>query len=166
MKWDQIFVIFIAVMFIGSSMAFAFLSTPSNKPENKYNNLNYSEYPPTYGPYSNQFLKGNVFTQEIPEPVQVNMLIPHDAVNHPGGIWLQYNCDNCQNLISKLEGVVQDYKPRVYLAPYSRMNSTIALTAFRNSLKIDKFNRTKIEDFICENLRYQKPDRCVLREAQ
>lgn len=172
MNKQQIGVIFVAIIFLGSTAGFAFFSAPRERDEDVYKKINYTEYPPTYGPYSEEFLHRNIFSKEIPEPVQVNMLMPHQPSDYPnqpyeriiGGVFLQYSCKNCPSLVKKLENVTRTYSPRVYLAPYYRMNSTIALTAYRKSLKMESFNHTKIENFICENLRISKPDRCTFRE--
>ena len=173
MKRQQMGVIFVAVMFLGSTIGFAFFSAPRRDRSEAYENINYSEYPPTHGTREEEFLKKNIFEEEVPEPIQVNMLTPYNPSNYPnepyrrviGGIWIQYSCENCSTLVSKLEEITKQYNPRVYLAPYSKMDSKIALTAYYESNKMEEFNRTAIEDFICNKLKYERPDRCALRET-
>lgn len=173
MKRQQILVIFVSVMFLGSIISFAFTYAPDTSADRSNRDYNYTEYPPTHGDYINEFPDRNIFEEEVPEPVQVNVLNPYDPSDFPnkprkrviGGVWIQYSCKNCSSLVSKLEEITNQYSPRVYLAPYSKMEAKIALTAYYKSKKMDEFNGTAIEDFICDNLRTDMPDRCALRET-
>ena len=89
----------------------------------------YNSDPPTSGPHTPYIAPWGIHNTPVPKEMQVHNL-------EDGGIAVQYNCSNCQELISKLEHIAAQYE-RIILAPYPGLDSTIALTAWG---KIDKFN--------------------------
>lgn len=65
-----------------------------------------------------------------------------------GGILVQYSCDDCPELVAKLEEVVKRYPSMVILAPYPDMPQRIALTAWGRIAKLSVFDEDTIASFI------------------
>jgi hypothetical protein len=104
----------------------------------------YSTSPPTSGPHSPQVADWGE-QNEIPEILQVH------ALEH-GGVLVQYNCPtSCSELVANLRSITRDYDSRVILAPYSRMESRIALTSWGKIDLLDEFDRERIEEFVKKN---------------
>jgi hypothetical protein len=92
----------------------------------------YNSSPPTSGPHAGAARWG-AYTMPIPEINQVHNL-------EHGGILIQYNCASlppdrsCTELQTRLRAVydtaVADVDPKIVLAPYPRMESLVAVTAW------------------------------------
>ena len=119
----------------------------------------YNSDPPTSGPHVNFIMRWGIHKAPVTREIQVHNL-------EDGGVIIQYRCDNCQELVSKLEAIVQKYQrsaaiersqtgsqhPSRYehliLAPYPGMDATIALTAWGKIDKFDQFDEERITQFI------------------
>ena len=93
----------------------------------------YNSLPPTSGPHMGSHARWGIHKEPIPDELQVHNL--EDA-----GVMVQYNCENCDGLVRKLEEIVSGYDKYVVLAPYPRLDRTIALTAWGRIDKFDKFD--------------------------
>ncbi len=90
----------------------------------------YNTRPPTSGPHLDSLARWGIHTQPIPDELQVHNL-------EDGGVLVQYNCQECDELVAKLRAIVSRYPDRVILAPYPHMDTRIALTAWG---RIDAFH--------------------------
>jgi hypothetical protein len=100
----------------------------------------YNSNPPTSGPHVNFIARWGIHSTPVPKEFQVHNL-------EDGGVVIQYNCKNCQDLVSKLEQVAKRYD-RILLAPYPDMDTTIALTAWGKIDKLSQFDENRITRFI------------------
>lgn len=149
----QIFSIFMFLVFIGSTFGFAlFFSGGNSKNSGK------------------KFLNENIFDEPVDYQTKIDAITPVNPNLYPeiplerklGGVWIEYSCNNCSEIVNELEDIVNLYYPRVYVSPSKReRNETIFLISPQET-KLMEFNRTEIEDFICRNLIYP-PDICTLR---
>jgi len=101
----------------------------------------YNSTPPTSGPHLTQIAPWGIHTEPIANELQVHNL-------EDGGVMVQYNCQDCDELVSQLAEVVRRYSDHVILAPYPNMDSTIALTAWGRIDTFDEFDRDRIVAFI------------------
>ena len=61
---------------------------------------------------------------------------------------VQYDCDDCEELVDQLAGVVRRYHEHVILAPYPNLDNRIALTAWGRIDKFDEFDENRVVTFI------------------
>jgi hypothetical protein len=100
----------------------------------------YNSDPPTSGPHLPYIAPWGIHTRPIPPELQVHNL-------EDGGVLVQYNCD-CPDLVAKLRAIVQKYDKQVVLAPYPRMKTPIALTAWARIDTPETFDEKRITRFI------------------
>lgn len=100
----------------------------------------YNTDPPTSGPHLPYIAPWGVHTRPIPPELQVHNL-------EDGGVLVQYSCD-CPDLADKLKAIVREYDKYVILAPYPRMKSRIALTAWTRIDTMEEFDEGRIRRFI------------------
>lgn len=101
----------------------------------------YNIRPPTSGPHLPSIARWGIHTQPIPDELQVHNL-------EDGGVLVQYNCRDCDALIAKLEAIVSQYSDKVILAPYPKMDTRIALTAWGRIDTFDDVDEQRIVRFI------------------
>lgn len=82
-----------------------------------------------------------IHTQPIPDELQVHNL-------EDGGVLVQYNCRDCDDLIAELKAIVSRYPDKVILAPYPQMDTRIALTAWGRIDTFDTVDEPRIVRFI------------------
>jgi hypothetical protein len=100
----------------------------------------YNSEPPTSGPHLPYIAPWGVHTRPITPELQVHNL-------EDGGVLVQYSCD-CPDLVEKLRAIVSRYERFVVLAPYPRMKSPIALTAWTRIDELQEFDERRITRFI------------------
>jgi Protein of unknown function (DUF3105) len=103
--------------------------------------LPYNTRPPTSGPHVDWIAPWGVHRQPIPDELQVHNL-------EDGGVAVQYNCRDCDELVAKLAAVVSRYPDKVILAPYPTMDTRIALTAWGRIDTLDDVDARRIVRFI------------------
>ena len=113
--------------------------------------------PPTsFSPsHSEAFPPGQINDQPIPFPVQEHVMERGGGHHRQGSMLVQYNCAEyeCEpDLVEKLEVLVRQYPPQVYLAPFPRMGAQIALAAPGRRETLDEFDEQRIRRFIEKNL--------------
>lgn len=118
----------------------------------------YNSLPPTSGPHLGDIAKWGISDTPIPDELQVHNL-------EDGGIMVQYNCtpvsggqkeassagaqsDECNQLISELSDIVKKHREEVVLAPYPKLDTKIALTAWTRIDKFNDFDKVRVEKFI------------------
>lgn len=119
----------------------------------------YNSDPPTSGPHVPFIVRWGIHRVPIAREIQVHNL-------EDGGVIIQYNCTDCQALVTKLESLVQRYQEKarmeqsktgskvpsryyhLILAPYPGMDATIALTAWGRIDKFNEFDEERITRFI------------------
>lgn len=101
----------------------------------------YNSTPPTSGPHLGQLANWGIHSEPIPNELQVHNL-------EDGGVMVQYNCEDCDELVRQLESVVRRYSEHVVLAPYPDMDTRIAVTAWERIDKFDAFDEQRIVAFI------------------
>lgn len=107
----------------------------------------YNSIPPTSGTHVGGKAQWGVSDSSIPDELQLHNL-------EDGGVMVQYNCtpgksepdlatpsaqeaDECKKLVEQLASIVKKYPDKVAMAPYFKLDTKIALTAWT---RIDKFN--------------------------
>lgn len=102
----------------------------------------YNSDPPTSGPHVPWLAPWGVHHVPIPRELQVHNL-------EDGGVLVQYHCpEGCPDLVEQLKAIVRRYDKHVILAPYSKMDRRIALTAWGRIDKFDEFDERRIVRFI------------------
>jgi hypothetical protein len=101
----------------------------------------YASDPPTSGPHFAGAAAWGVHEQPIPKALQIHNL-------EDGGVLVQYNCSECDDLLSQLKDLVRRYPDKVILAPYPGMKTRIALTAWSYIDTFDEFGEERILRFI------------------
>ncbi|MDY6777473.1 MAG: hypothetical protein SVU32_02310, partial [Candidatus Nanohaloarchaea archaeon] len=110
-----------------------------------------------------------VVTQQLSNEMQVYLLLQGgpQQVGRRGlrpAVLLQYACKDCPQVRQSLIDVANEINPGggrwVYVAPYTKMNSTVAVSAFRRVRRYDHANRTAIKSTVCQFLQNQ-PLACV-----
>ncbi|HEY5648785.1 MAG TPA: DUF3105 domain-containing protein [Nitrospiria bacterium] len=100
----------------------------------------YNTSPPTSGPHVGGLAEWGVHKEPVPDELQVHNL-------EDGGVIIQYNCESCDELISKLEAFAGENK-HIVVAPYPEMKTRIALTAWQRIDTLEEFDQARIERFI------------------
>lgn len=118
----------------------------------------YNSLPPASGPHLNEKAKWGISDTPIIDELQIHNL-------EDGGVMVQYNCtpnkdaqadatksaeqtDACKQLIAQLTDIVKKYSDKVVLAPYPKLDTKIALTAWTRIDKFNDFDRERIKKFI------------------
>lgn len=102
----------------------------------------YNSDPPTSGPHLPYLAPWGVHNVPIVRELQVHNL-------EDGGVMVQYYCPNgCADLVEKLTAIVKGYDRQVVLAPYPRMKTRIALTAWTRMDAFDDYDEARIVRFI------------------
>ncbi len=104
----------------------------------------YASDPPTSGPHAGGLASWGIHEQPIPKVLQIHNL-------EDGGVLVQYNCTDCDDLIRNLRDIVRRYPDKVILAPYPGMKARIALTAWSYIDAFDEFDERRILRFIEAN---------------
>lgn len=118
----------------------------------------YNSLPPTSGTHVGGKAQWGVSDSPIPDELQLHNL-------EDGGVMVQYNCipgkrtedtatpsaqetDQCNRLIDQLASVVKKYSDKVAMAPYPKLDTKIALTAWTRIDKFNDFDEARIQKFI------------------
>jgi hypothetical protein len=111
----------------------------------------YNSDPPTSGHHMPDIAPWGMYNQPIPKEYQVHNL-------EDGGVLIQYNCPKgCPDLLKKLDALFQKYKKRaesdkkymhLIVAPYSNLDSRLALSAWTRLDKLNDFDEARIDRFI------------------
>jgi hypothetical protein len=127
----------------------------------------YNSDPPTSGPHRELFTDVFISTKPLPAYIQTHLL-------EHGNILLQYNC-NCKDVAASLEQIAMQYDKQfvpaaqqqptatdvqnaedqgraVIVAPYPRMKSRVAVTAWTHLGTLSKVDMQKINSFISVHL--------------
>ena len=105
-------------------------------------------------PHTESLPPRQINTQPIPRGIQIHVM-ERNSTHPPGQMLVQYNCQDYQcepDLIQKLTDLVQEYPPRVYLAPFPIMDAKIVLAAPGRLETLETFDEEKIREFITSNL--------------
>ncbi len=100
--------------------------------------------------HSEDVPKSHILNEEMPESVQKHMLEHADGGGAPGKI-IQYNCTKfeCEeDLVDKLTAIAKKFPKSVYLAPSSKYDGKIILTAPGKVKILEEFDEKKINDFL------------------
>lgn len=118
----------------------------------------YNSLPQTSGSHLGGKAPWGVSDQPIPDELQLHNL-------EDGGVAIQYNCqanentqdnatqsaqkqDECNTLIANLSGIAKRYPEKVLMAPYPKLDTKIALTAWTRIEKFNDFDSDRIQKFI------------------
>jgi hypothetical protein len=101
----------------------------------------YASDPPTSGPHAAGMAAWGIHDRPIPKALQIHNL-------EDGGVLIQYNCEGCDDLVSKLADIVRRYPDKVILAPYLGMKTRIALTAWSYIDAFEQYDERRILRFI------------------
>lgn len=103
--------------------------------------LPYNSIPPTSGPHVPQTVAPGIYREAIPEELQVH------ALEH-GHVLLQYATTTPDGEVRLLEGFARRFMREVVVAPYGRLESGIALTAWGRLVYLDAVDPAAIDAFI------------------
>lgn len=118
----------------------------------------YNSLPPTSGTHVGGKASWGVSDSPIPDELQLHNL-------EDGGVMVQYNCtpgkqesdlatpsaqeaDECKELVEQLTSIVKKYPDKVAMAPYPKLDTKIAITAWTRIDKFNDFDAERIEKFI------------------
>ncbi len=103
----------------------------------------YNSRPPTSGPHAGNLAQWGIYTETIPDYLQVHNL-------EDGGVIIHYNCpDGCPDVVAQLTSIVSDLgTEQLVLEPYPNMDSRIALTAWTKLLTLDTVDEGRIKSFV------------------
>lgn len=118
----------------------------------------YNSVPPTSGTHVGRKAQWGISESPIPDELQLHNL-------EDGGVMVQYNCtpgadpqndatpsaeaqDECKQLVENLTSIVRKYSDEVLMAPYPKLDTKIALTAWTRIDKFNDFDAERIEKFI------------------
>ena len=107
------------------------------------NYFGYASQPPTSGPAWEKKADWGIHTTAVPNERQVRNLLE-------GGVLIQYNTED-SNAINTLKDVVTrqgDYPCYLIMAPYTDMESNIAMTAWGAIETMGNVNTSQIQQFI------------------
>jgi hypothetical protein len=93
-----------------------------------------------------------IYKDPIPDEAQVHNL-------EHGGVMIQYNCRDCPELVTQLEGFFSRYtaarplprypqSAKIVVAPYDGMSSRIALTAWGRIDALEAYDEERITRFV------------------
>jgi len=118
----------------------------------------YNSLPPTSGTHVGGKAQWGISDSPIPDELQLHNL-------EDGGVIVQYNCtpgaepqnqatpgaqvqDECKKLVENLAGIVKKYSDKVLMAPYPKLDTRIALTAWTRLDKFNDFDKERIQKFV------------------
>jgi hypothetical protein len=101
----------------------------------------YRTQPPTSGPHLPWIIATGVYRAPIPEELQVHLL-------EHGNVLVQYPIDAPDALRRQLETVARIRPDKVVVAPYPKLRSAIALTAWQRLELLPGYDRGAIERFV------------------
>lgn len=118
----------------------------------------YNSLPPTSGTHVGGKANWGVSDSPIPDELQLHNL-------EDGGVGIQYNCtsegittdtatpsaeaeDECRQLVERLTEVAKKYPDKVFMAPYPKLDSKIAMTAWTRIDKFNEFDSDRMHTFI------------------
>lgn len=116
----------------------------------------YNSKPPTSGDHVPMIARWGIYQSPIPNELQVHNL-------EDGGVAIQYDCTNCDDMIKKIESLAKDYSQKaqaekqtggrsryehLLVAPYPGMETPIALTAWGKIDKLAQFDEARIRRFV------------------
>jgi hypothetical protein len=104
----------------------------------------YTSNPPSSGPHYSLEGLGPIACQVYDKEIKDESVVHN--LEH-GAVWITYKDINDHDLAQKLSAIAKNFS-KVVLSPRAANDSRIALVSWERVLKLDKFDKTKIEDFI------------------
>ncbi len=104
----------------------------------------YGTNPPTSGPHYEQPAAWGVYANPLPDEQVVHNL-------EHGGIWISYKGVDADTK-AKLEDIGEKNSNSVVVSPREANDAPIALASWTRYIKLDTFDRAKIEEFIKHNI--------------
>ncbi len=118
----------------------------------------YNSLPPTSGTHVGGKAQWGVSDSSIPDELQLHNL-------EDGGVGIQYNCapdvspqnnatpsaeaeSECKQLVDNLATIAKKNPDKVFMAPYLKLDTKIALTAWTRIDKFNEFDQNRINTFI------------------
>jgi hypothetical protein len=114
-------------------------------PPAKLASVRYNSIPPTSGPHFAFTLAPGIYTEPVSEGLSVH------AMEH-GHVVIQYAPGTPRPTVQRLQRLAKRYGRDVILAPYPKLNSGIALTAWGRIDLLDRYDESRTTSFI-ERLR-------------
>lgn len=161
-------VFLMSTLFMGTAFFYSSIS-PGAAPSGGSSSPNEPQPPVGYTirsqgdvPTDVDFPDRTVVAEQLGDDVQLGILAGA-ATGNPA-VLLQYSCTDCPETVDRLERTAQRYnggQTWVFVAPYHDMEERISLTAFQRGRKLDAFNRTVVDSFICTSLQ-NRPVECVV----
>ena len=103
--------------------------------------VRYNSDPPTSGPHDTSRPPWGIHPQPIPKGLQIHAL-------EDGGVIVHYGCQDCPEVIQRLQEIVARYPQHVILAPYPDMKTRLALTAWGRMDAFDELDERRVVRFI------------------
>ena len=118
----------------------------------------YNGVPPTSGPHYDRPLPWGIYTEAIPNELQVHNL-------ELGGVLIQYNTQD-GDLIAELEAFAEKqtgYPCNLIVGPYPDMEPTIAITAWTHLDTMENYDEDRLQVFV-DAYRNNGPERVPCRQ--
>ncbi len=132
-------------------------STPSSGGSDGYRQSPPVGYGITSVPQPAEIPQGPIFDSELTPDQQVYLLLQGGPEQSQQGIrpavLIQYSCTSCPETVQQIEDFAREFNAGgnwVYVAPNTRMNQTIAMTAYRNSEYLDAVNKSVMNNQACQ----------------
>lgn len=121
------------------------ISQFSNAGVNDHTNdsVTYETQPPVAGAHAPSPLPCGVYNQTLPEERQVHML-------EHGAVGIQYRPDLELEEIKEIEALVGEFDKDVFSAPYTEMETPIAVTSWSRKMELDSFDEDAVRQYIDE----------------
>lgn len=103
--------------------------------------VQYETSPPVSGRHAPGIQPCGLFGQPIQNEIQVHML-------EHGAVGVQYRPDLDIEDIRRIEAIVEDYPSHVFSAPYSEIETPIAVTSWARIMRLDSFDEDSIREYV------------------
>lgn len=103
--------------------------------------VQYETSPPVSGRHASGIQPCGIYAQQIQNEVQVHML-------EHGAVGVQYRPDLELEQIRRIEEIVEDYDSHVFSAPYTEMETPIAVTSWARIMRLDALDEDAIRQYI------------------
>lgn len=103
--------------------------------------VSYDSIPPTHGEHAPNAIACGVYAEQPPNENLVHNL-------EHGVVEILYSPDTDPETVAKIEDIVRSYDSHTLSAPYSGMDTAIAVTAWAHMMPLDSLDETAIREFI------------------